>query len=288
MANTIGTSTLSEVWRIKYFKTMLDMQLRSALVAEKICMVDRSDSRYIANPYLTGATAAIAAIAGTYAVSTATTADDTLTVSEQVTYGVHLFEFEDTLSRADLYQSFVEDMTAAVAVKADQYVINKILDDATGAYTTPAGGFSTPANVPTIFADLIAKVAGYSEMYKGLFIVLENTEVSGIVQSAAASGFSFADAALNNGYVGSYMGVDIHVVRSGTYVTATLGTLTATNSGHRLFGVKNVATYAAPRGIQYDEKKVTLKTGREIAVWANIGAKCWYQKTALLVDITLA
>ena len=251
-------------------------------------MVDRSGARYIANPYLTGATAAIAAIAGTYSVSTATTTDDTLTVSEQVTYGVHLFEFEETLSRADLFTSFVDDMSAAIAVKADQYVINKITDDATGTYTTPVGGFTTSANILTIFSNLISKVSGYAEMYKGMFVVVENTDLPGILQTSATSGFSFADAALNNGLVTSFMGVDIYVVRTGTFVTATLGTLSAVNSGHRLFGIKNVATYAAPKGVQYDEKKVTLKTGRELSCWANIGAKCWFQKTDLLVDITLA
>ena len=94
MANTIGTSTLSEVWRIKYVKSTLNLALRTALVAEKICQVDRSDAKYIANPYLTGATAAVAAMAGTYSVSTATTTDDKLEVTDQVTYGVHLFEFE--------------------------------------------------------------------------------------------------------------------------------------------------------------------------------------------------
>lgn len=288
MANTIGTSTLSEVWRIKYFKTTLELALRSAVVAEKICAVDRTDAKYIANPYLTGATAAVAAVAGTYSVSTATTADDTCEVSDQVTYGVHLFEFEQTLSRADLYTSFVEDMTNAVAVAVDKFVINKVTDIATGAYTTPAGGFTTAGNINVIISNLVSKVAGYTDAYKGMFLVIENTDLPGFIQAGMSNGFSFADAALNNGFSGVYGGVDVYVVRTGTFATGTIGTLTAANSGHRLFGVKGVATYAAPRGIQYDEKKVTAKTGREIAVWANIGATIWTPKRDLLVDITLA
>lgn len=287
MANTIGTSTLSEVWRIKYFKSTLELALRNAMIAEKICTVDRTDAKYISNPYLTGATAAIATMAGTYAVSTATTTDDTCTVSDQVTYGVHLYEFEQTLSRADLYTSFVDDMTAAVSNLADKFVLNKILDGATGTYDTPTGGFTTPANIPKIIADLTGKVAGYADTYKGLFIVVESTDITGFIQAGMSSGFSFADAALNNGFGGRFGGVDVYVARTGTFVTDTVGTLTATNDGHRLFGVKGVATYAAPRGIQYDEKKVTLKTGREISCWANIGAKVWTPKAALLVDITI-
>jgi hypothetical protein len=288
MANTIGTSTLSEVWRIKYVKSTLELALRTALVAEKICQVDRSDSKYIANPYLTGATAAVAAMAGTYSVSTATTTDDTLEVTDQVTYGVHLYEFESTLSRADLFTSFVEDMKNAVAVKVDQFVLNKVLDQATGSYTTPTGGFTTAGNINQIIANLVSKVSGYADVAKGLFLVIENTDLPGFIQAGMSNGFSFADSALNNGFGGHYGGVDVYVVRASTFVTATIGTLTATNSGHRLFGVKSVAHYAAPRGIQYEEKMVTGKTGREIACWANIGAKVWTPKSDLLVDITLS
>ena len=289
MANTIGTSTLSEVWRIKYVQTTLNLALRTALVAEDICQVDHTDAYYISNPYLTGATAAIAAIAGTYAVSTATTTDDTLTVSDQVTYAIHLFEFEQTLARSDLYTSFVQDMTNAIGVIVDKFVLNKVLDGATTTLTTPVGGFTTPANVNQIIADLTGKVAGYNaEVSKGLFLVIENTDLTGFIQAGMVSGFSFADSVLNNGFAGRFGGVDIYVVRSGTFVTATVGTLTATNSGKRLGGVKGVATYAAPRGVQYDEKKVTLKTGREISCWANIGAKVWTPRAALLVAITIA
>jgi len=288
MANTIGTSTLSEVWRIKYFKSTLETYLRNALVCEEICTVDRTNGRYIANPYLTQPTAAIAAIAGTYAVSTATTTDETLTVSEQVTYGVHLFEFEETLSRVDLYTSLVDDMSAAVATGVDKYVLNKITDAAGESYTTPTGGFTTPANINKIIGDLTGKVAGYADSQKGMFLVIENTDLTGFIQAGMSSGFNFADSALNNGFGGVFGGVEVFVVRTGTFATATIGTLTATNSGHRLFGIKNTAVYAAPRGIQYDEKKVTLKTGRELSVWANIGAAVWTPKANLLVDITLA
>jgi len=269
-------------------QSTLNLALRNALVCEKICQVDRSDSKYVANPYLTALNANIATMAGTYTVDTATTVDDTLTVTDQVESAVHLFEFEETLSRADLYQSFVDDMTACVAEQIDKYVLNVVCEDGTGTYTTPAGGFTTPGNINQIFADLTSKVAGYSEMYKGLYLVIENTDLPGLIQVGLTTGFSFADATLSNGFAGRYAGIDVYVVRTGTFVDDTLGTKAVTNSGHRLFGVKGVTTYAAPRGLHYDEKKVTQKTGREIAVWANIGAKVWAPKAALTVDITLA
>ena len=91
--NTIGTSTLSEVWRIKYMKSTLEVNLRKAMVSRAIFNVDESGAFYFANPYGNQPTASVAAVAGTYAVSAVTTTDDTLTVTEQVTYGEHIYQF---------------------------------------------------------------------------------------------------------------------------------------------------------------------------------------------------
>ena len=84
------------------------------------------------------------------------------------------------------------------------------------------------------------------------------------------------------------MGTDIYVVRTGTFVTASLGSTSVTNAGYRLFGVKNIATYASPRGLQYEEKGVTGKTGKEVVVFGLVGFKLWVQKASLAVAILLA
>jgi hypothetical protein len=191
-----------------------------------------------------------------------------------------------------LFANRTDEQNYAVAYAIDYSVLNQLCEDGTGTYTTPAGGFTTAANINVIMSNLISKVSGYADTYKGLFLVLENTDIVGFVQAQATNGFSFADAALKNGWFTNYMGVDLYVVRSGTFVTAAIGTRTGgttiTNSGHRVFGVKNVATYASPRGIRFDEKDVTLKTGKEVVTWGYIGFKLWTPKAALIVDITLA
>jgi len=266
----------------------LEKQLRQALICEKICDVDRSNAKTIQNPYGSQPTVTVQALAGTYSVADMTTTDDTLTVNNEFIVAEHIKDFESLLSNFDLFADRTEEMNYAVAKQIDRFVLNNLTEDATGSYTTPAGGFTTASNVNTIFANLISQVAGYTDAYKGLFLVLENTDVPGLIQAGAASGFSFADAVLNNGLMSSYMGVDVYVTRSSTFADETLGTTTYTNSGHRVFGVKGVATYAAPRGIQVDEKSVTLKTGKEVVVWGYIGFKLWATKTGLVVDITLA
>lgn len=287
--NTTGTGTYGSSWRAKYFSSKLQQVLRKALVAEKICDVDRSDSYYIHNPYSNQPTAAIQALAGTYSVSAWTITDDTLTVTDEVIYGEHIFDFERVMNNFNLMSARMDEMAYAVAYGIDYFVVNALCEDGTGAYTTPAGGFTTAANIPVIIANLCSKVMGFADAYKGLFLVIENTDVVGFIQAQLASGFSYADAALNNGFLTSYAGVDIHVVRTSTFVTATIGSRSdIANSGHRVFGVKGVTTYASPRGVQYMEKEVSGKTGKEIAVVGYVGFKAWTQKAALIVDITLA
>lgn len=286
--NTISTKT----YRDKYRSASLDKLLRAALVAEKVCAVDRSELKTLQNPYGSQPSTTVQAIAGTYSPAAYTTTDDTLTVADEVIVAEHIFDFEETLTNFDVFANRVDEMNFAYAKAVDKYVLNVILEAATGAYTTPVGGFTTAANINVIMSNLISKVAGYSEMYNGLFLVIENTDVPGFIQAQATNGFSFADAALNNGFLTSYMGVDIYVTRSGLFeddaATSDSGSQTWSNSGHRLFGVKNVATYASPRGVHFEEKGVSGKTGKEVVVYGYVGAKAWATKSDLLVDITLA
>lgn len=285
MANTIGT----QVWREKYAKATLEASLRNNLIAEKICKVDRSDVKVIKSPYMTAPTVVVQALVGTYTPADFTTTNDTLTVAYEFIVSEHIMDFQSTLADFDLFAGRMDDMMANVAISIDQYVINKLTEDGTGAYTTPAGGFTTAANINQIFGDLVSKVSGYSEAYYGnMFVVVENTDLPGLMVAGATNGFMQADNVLKNGKVGQWMGVDIYVVRTATFTNTDIGDFTAQNSGHRVFGVKGVATYAAPRGLQYEEKGVTGKTGKEIVVFGYVGFKLWTPKAGLIVDITLA
>ena len=284
MANTISDRT----WRDKYRSSMLEKILRNNLVAEAICEVDRSDNKRIQNPYGSQPSASVQALSGNYIVDDFTTTDDTLTVADEVIVAEHIYDFEDVMSNFNLFSSRTEEMAYSVANRIDRFVLNNLCEDGTGTYTTPVGGFTDPVNIVEILSNLLSKVAGYTDVYKGLFLVIENTDMVGFAEAQAKSGFSFADGALRNGYYTSMMGIDIYIVRTGTFADETLGTTSYTNSGHRVFGVKNVATYASPRGVRWDEKAVSGKTGKEVVCWGYIGFKLWATKTALVVDITLS
>lgn len=283
----MGTqSTYGE--RDAYFQSQYEYVLRNALVAEKICNVDTSDTKRIQNPYGGQPTATIQAVAGTYSVSAWTITDDALTVTDEVIYAEHVFAHEEFFAKFDIAQSRLDNMMYAVAFGIDKFVLNNMCEDATSSYTTPAGGFTTAANINTIMANLVASVAGYQGITGNPFIVIENTDLVGFTIAGATNGFTMADATIRNGFVNNWMGVDIFVVRSGTFVSATLGTTTVTNSGHRVFGISGIATYASPRGMQYEEKPVTLKTGKEIVVYGLVGFKLWSQRASLFTDITIA
>lgn len=273
--------------RDAYLKSQYDFVLRNALVCEKICDVNRSDLKRIQNPYGSQPTATIQAVAGTYSVTAWTVTDDALTVTDEVIYAEHVFAHEDFFAVFDIAASRLDNMMYAVAYGIDYFVLNNLCEDGTGTYTTPAGGFTTPGNINTIMANLSSKVAGYDTQF-GTYLVIENTDLVGFMVAGATNGFSMADAVLKNGKVTQWMGTDVYVVRSGTFADATIGTTTVTNAGHRVFGVNKSATYASPRGIQYEEKAVTGKTGREIVVFGLVGFKLWNQKKTLTVDITLA
>lgn len=267
-----------------------DIVLRNVLVAEKICDVRNGDEQYISNPYGSQPTATIQAVAGTYSVTAWTTTNDLLTVTDEVTFAEHIYAHEKFFSVHDITASRIDNMMYAVAFGVDKFVLNNLLEDATGSYSTPAGGFTESANINTIMGNLISKVAGYQNSFNtgsSMYLVVESTDLPGFIVAGATNGWAFADATLRNGFLGNYMGVDVHVVRTGTFVDGAIGSTSVLNVGHRLFGIKGVATYASPRGIQYDEKSVTGKTGKEINVFALVGFKLWAQKAALTVDITI-
>jgi len=284
--NTIGTSTLGASYRSKYFSSNLQQVLRKALVAEAVCAVDRSDDKYIKNPYSNQPTAAMQAVAGTYSVSSWTITDDNLSKDYEAIYGEHVFDFEQKMNNYNIMSTRMDEMAYAVAYGIDNFVINALCADGTGTYDTPAGGFTTAANWAVILAALASKVAGYADTYRGQFVIVENSDLTGILQSQVASGFNFADTALRNGLVGTQLGIDIYVVRDGAFQTATIAGVSFTNSGHRVAGVKGAATYSLGTPV-YEEKGVSGKTGKEIAYGTTFGFKLWAQKANLVTDITV-
>jgi len=250
-------------------------------------MVDYGKKKYIDNPYTSQVTTTQQTLTGTYSVSTFTTTDDTLTVTDEFVSAEHIYAFEAKMSNFDLAADRIDEQAWSAKAALDKFILNNLCEDATGSYTTPAGGFAA-ANVAEIFSECIGAVSGYDDVMRGMYMVIENTDVPGIIQAGAASGFNFADSVLRNGWFSDYMGVAIYVTRTGTFVDDTLGTTTVTNDGHRVFGVNDCASVLIPGNFEYEELRVSGKTGKEIRTVGHAGFKLWHSKKALTIDITLA
>ena len=286
MATTNSLST--KTYRDKMRAAQIMQALKNDVVAEKVCLVDRTDAKTISSPYITAMTTVVQAVVGTYTPANITTTDDTLTVADEFIVAGQIKGFEQILTNFDMFYAANTAMVNSAVVAIDKWVLNNLCEDGTGAYTTPVGGFTTAANVITIISNIISQCAGYADALGGMYVVVENTDLTGIIPAIAQSGFRYADDALTNGIYGQILGVDIYVVRSGTFVDATSGTKTWTNAGHRVGGVKKVSTYAFPRGLQFEEKAVSGVTGMEVVAYGLVGFKQWTPYAALTIDITLA
>src|SRR3990167_11492822 len=116
----------TRAYRDKYRQAVLDGALRNAMVAEKVCAVDHSDVKTIQNPYQGQPTATVQALAGTYSVSAWTLTDESLSVDDEVIYAEHIFDFEETLTRFDLFASRLDEVTYAVAYAIDKWAVNNL------------------------------------------------------------------------------------------------------------------------------------------------------------------
>ena len=279
MSNTISTFTN----RQRVLNATMQDYLRSATVADAICNVDTSGDKVIQNPYGSDPSVTEQAIAGTYSVADFTTTDESLTVDREIIVSEHIKDHENVFARFDLFMERTRLMREKAKDKLDSSVLRALVTAAAANSKTitvgATGANFTSTAMATFLRGLNTKWAGYSDAMNGIYVVLENTDLDALQQLQQGSGFSLADAALRNGWITNYMGVDIFVVRSGQFASNT-----------RLAGVKKTATYAMPVAWRYDEKKVSGKTGLEVEMHGYYGTKVWELKKDLTykVDCTAA
>ncbi len=288
MVNTLSTKTL----RDKYRAAQVQQALKAAVVLEKVCIVDNTELRTISSPYITAMTTTVQTLAGTYTPAAIEISTDTLTVTDEFICSTHIFDFEQATAQFDLFFTAHTAMVNSITTAVNKWGVNELCANATGSVTATAGGLTTAANWKKYLSKIVAAVSGYDESSAGFYIIVQNSDLEGIIQDQASSGFSYSDAVNNNGFAGSQLGVDIYVVRDGTFVDLTAtggsGSKTWTNLGHRVGGVKKVATYASPRGLHFEEKGRTGYTGMEIVGIAYGGFKQWTPTAALTLDIDVS
>ena len=96
--------------------------LRKKLVAEKVCKVDRTGQKYIDSPYGSQPSTTVQTIAGTYSTATFTLTDDGLTVTDEFIVAEHIYDFEETLTKFDVFKSRINELNSSAATALDKWV----------------------------------------------------------------------------------------------------------------------------------------------------------------------
>ena len=132
MATTNSLST--KTYRDKMRAAQIMQALKNDVVAEKVCLVDRTDSKTISSPYITAMTTVVQAVVGTYTPANITTTDDTLTVADEFIVAGQIKGFEQILTNFDMFYAANTAMTNSAVVAIDKWVLNNLCEDGTGSY----------------------------------------------------------------------------------------------------------------------------------------------------------
>lgn len=271
MANTINAEFF---WTHDKQSEYMQDFLRSMLVAAEISEF-KEGAKYIENPYTSTATVTTnSPMAGTYSVQNITITDDELLVNTEEIYPIHIMDFEKVFADFDLGLDQLRKASYELAKKVDQALLSELATNA-GNTVTVAGGFTT-ANVFNKMAEVSSTLLGYDGI-DGYYLVIDNTQTQAFIEAGAGNGFSFADSTLKNGMFAQLFGFDIYVVRAGILPADTA-----------VAGVKKASTTGTGGSIKIEEKRVSGKTGMEIAYIMYHTSKLWNNAEDLVVKIDLA
>lgn len=269
MSNTTADGTTKQFWIPE-----AQDNLHKKLVAKAVATVYTGPDRIVHSNYQSKPSSTDGSAATAYSVADWTTYDDTLTVNRRAVIAEHIDNIEEIQSRFDLAMARAAEHAHYVANSIDQYVFNipvslsGVADIDAG---TMAGGASnaTPYEVTSSTADDAANAIRESLLMKnarvdkGLFWVVtprELTDITGFMQN---NGFSVADAAIRNGFVGeTFSGLKIFTSNNLTHsVTLTVDTQPTAGDTFTISGV--VYKFVA---------NGTAANAGEISLGGNVGA----------------
>jgi hypothetical protein len=283
MANTVADGTTKQHWMANFQPT-----LESALVSFKICKTHTGPDRIIHNPYQSEPTGQDGAASVDYSgnIDDFTLTDDTLTVNRRAYQAEHVDNIEQLQVRYDLAKARAERHAYVVRKKIDAYVLQNAATTSGTLQVDDGEIGGTDGNPITLSStnvdDMLRAVmetlyTNDARMENGVYIVLAPDHITKLTQFQQANGFSLADAALKNGYIDSYMGVDIYLSNQ-LYNDGT--------QDHAIAGVYDSISLALPDdGGDFEKKAVSGKFGRELVTSKIYNTKIWNNMLKEVVDI---
>jgi hypothetical protein len=223
MANTIAAGATKQMW-IPGVQKNLD----SMLVAKQISTVNGTNDRVIYNPFHSQIAGSDGAAATAYTIADFETSADSLTVNRRAVAAEHVDNIEELQASFALTQERMNEASAVVAKKIDQFMLNLPVANA-GIKLGNSGveGSTTPWSSSNSVIDDIVNTTyerlavNNSALEKGVFMVLSPYEVTDIKSFMQSNGFGVADKTIEKGlsYRGTtFSGVDIYVSNNLTHV----------------------------------------------------------------------
>lgn len=231
MANTIANGATKQMW-IPGVQKNLD----SMLVAKDVATVTRANDRIIYNPYNSQVAGSDGAAATAYSVTDFTTSADSLTVNRRAVAAEHVDNIEELQASFALTQERMNEHSAIVAKKIDQYMLNLpvgysgVAQLGNGGVETATPYTSSNSVIDDITNSVYEKLAvNNAALEKGTFMVVSPYEMTDLKSFMQNNGFSVADGSIKRG-IGfrgtTFSGVDIY---SSNNLTHGVVLTTATN-----------------------------------------------------------
>lgn len=220
----------------QYWIPEVQDNLHKRLVAKAIATVYTGPDRIVHSNYQSEADGSDGT-ASTYSVTDYELSDDTLTVNRQAHASEHIYLIEELQTRFDLAMERAAEAGQIVADKVDQYVLNLPVGTS-GVSDIDAGVMAGGASNGTSYEvtsstvdDLTNTIRenlliNNARVDKGIDWVITPRELTDVTAFMQNNGFSVADAAIRNGFVGElFNGMRVFVSNNLTHdVTLTMDT----------------------------------------------------------------
>ena len=273
MTNTIQDGTKKQFWLPR-----VQRELDKRLVAKEVSEVYTGPDAIIHNPYASTPVGSDGTATLSYSIEDYEVTDDTLAVTRRATSAEHIDNIEQLQQRFDLAMQRAERQAYVIKDKIDQYIFNlpvsmsgiTNIDDGDFAGTVGNPYASSNSVIDDIANTIIEKVGlSNGAMDKGMFWVVSPYEITDMASFMQNNGFTVADSAIKNGYMGQpFAGLDVYVSNNLTH-EATLGlatnptaTDTVTIAGVKFTFVSTIGTTAGNVliGVDADASRANLAT----------------------------
>lgn len=285
MANV---TTSIDANKAEFWEARMQVNLRKTLVSQEVAAVTSALNRgdKIHKPYFTEHSAVSYTPGTEVTLQGASSTDDSITINTFKDVPMYLDEAEETQSYYNTMAEMVDSASYQLADTIDAAVFAHS-DYGTEFDAGDCGGTNgsaivlSSANVITLFSNARRALQVLNVIEANDFCaVLPPAAAMYVNQSATGVGFNFADAALNNGRVGNYMGFEIYV--SNNLTTATYGgTANTTNCYIGKKKMIQLIMLASPRMKVVDTE---LKIGKAIHFWTGYGIGSWTRDRSRWLD----